>query len=377
MDISITLEEAYDKIRKGNKKPDKLDRKAKLSHKKTRDLDKEMEMRREVQDQKEESKKTGADQYDESCLATDNDKIALLYEYRTPLRGYDSWLENPYQDAYAQDEEYTEQNSEKKRQEELHNILYGALEDHIDNSNPKSEENMRLAQALGIPEDQYLKLFTLHTTSSKDKPYYFMDESKLIELTTPEHVINVLNTFPHVYKGQEKIAKIQELLQQAPDESFEESFIGTDSDKLAILYEDVTLSKIGQKKVLAPEEGNAVGKADLSDFIFAQSNGGTENFTLWTIRENDSKTDPTKKAGDEMVINGKLKIPEKAISGAGSAMGNAQERYQTYDTITIYVTNLDGEDYVKKYPDPKRRIRSCKVNKIFKLRIGGETYNIV
>lgn len=151
-----------------------------------------------------------------------------------------------------------------------------------------------------------------------------------------------------------------------------------DIEKMALIYEDVNLSKIGSKGVFAPEDdGKTVSKSDLSDFMFANSNGGTENFTVWTKRENDSKTDPSKKAGDTMVINGKLKIPERAITGAGSPLGDAQQRYSNYDLITIYVSSIDGEDYLRKFPDPKKRIRSFKVPQVTKLRIGGETYNIV
>jgi hypothetical protein len=151
-------------------------------------------------------------------------------------------------------------------------------------------------------------------------------------------------------------------------------------DDMLLLYEEVNLSKFGRKSVITPKSGksgNTVNKEDLSNFIFSNTNGGTENFTLWTIRENDSKTDQTKKAGQTMVVNGKLKIPRKAIIGTGSLQGNAKERYQKYDTITIYVSSIDGENYLRKYPQPQKRIRQAKVNKIFKLRIGGETYNIV
>lgn len=161
----------------------------------------------------------------------------------------------------------------------------------------------------------------------------------------------------------------------------------TDLEKLSLIYEnlaktylqeDINLSKSGQKEVMIPDEsGKKVSKEDLSNFIYANSNGGTENFTVWTIRENDSKTDPSKKAGDVMMVNGKLKIPEKAINGVGSPLGNTKERYTNYNILTMYVSSLDGENYIQKFPNPKDRIRNVKVSKIFKLKIGGEIYNIL
>jgi hypothetical protein len=144
-----------------------------------------------------------------------------------------------------------------------------------------------------------------------------------------------------------------------------------DLEKLSLIYENIVTQKLQEDIDL-----NTVSKEDLSNFIFAHSNGGTENFTIWTIRKNTSKTDPFKKAGDEMMVNGKLKIPEKAITGAGSPLGNAKERYDNYDILTMYVSSIDGESYIQKFPNPKDRIRNVDISKVFRLKIGGETYNI-
>lgn len=143
--------------------------------------------------------------------------------------------------------------------------------------------------------------------------------------------------------------------------------------KFGYLLEDVDLMRSGGNKVSMEGED----ADDITNFIYANTNGGTEKFTVWTYRTNDSKTDPTKKAGDVMEINGSLKIPKTAIVGTGSAIGDAEEAYKNYDLLRIYVSNLDGENYIAKYPDPKKRIRSFKVNPIFKLKIGKEIYHIV
>lgn len=147
----------------------------------------------------------------------------------------------------------------------------------------------------------------------------------------------------------------------------------TDVENISIIYEDIQLKKVGDRTV----EGKDIPRDDLSNFIFAHTNGGTEHFTIWTIRTNDSKTDPNKRAGDEMVANGTLKIPGNKSTGAISPLGNPQEKYTNYGVITMYVSSLDGEDFNKNYPNPKDRIRNIKLLKAFKLKIGGEIYNIV
>lgn len=138
------------------------------------------------------------------------------------------------------------------------------------------------------------------------------------------------------------------------------------------LFEDVELKRISSDSILSKDEDtNEVKRENLSNFIFANTNGGTELFTVYTIRKNDSKTDPSKKAGDKMAINGKLKIPEKCIKGTGSHLGTAKDLYSNYKLLRILVSSVDGEPY------PPCSIRSFDVSNIFKLVIGRETYNII
>jgi hypothetical protein len=137
-----------------------------------------------------------------------------------------------------------------------------------------------------------------------------------------------------------------------------------------ILSEDVDLTATSPKTIrIKNQETGKVEVVDLSNFIFSNTNGGTENFTIVGIRANDSKTDPSKKAGDEMTINGRLKYK---YSGTGEKpLGDAKQRYDKYDTLTVLVTSVDGEPY------PKESIRSFKVNTIKKIIMSGETYNIL
>lgn len=123
------------------------------------------------------------------------------------------------------------------------------------------------------------------------------------------------------------------------------------------------------------EEDGTVKSEDLSNFIFANTNGGTEKFTVWTIRTNDSKTDPTKKAGDVMKINGTLTIPKSALSGGKSPTGDAKQTYQNYDLLRMYVSSVDGVSY--NHLPPNKKIRSFKTRPIFKLRIGKKEYDII
>ena len=145
------------------------------------------------------------------------------------------------------------------------------------------------------------------------------------------------------------------------------------------ITEDIDLKKSGMNTVEVPEGelGSTIKKEDLTNLIFANTNGGTENFTVWSIRKNDSKSDPSKKAGTEMVTNGKLKIPATAINGKGSPLGSPMERYGKYNILTMYVSSIDGENYIKKFPEPNKRIRNVKVDTISKIKMGGETYHVV
>lgn len=137
------------------------------------------------------------------------------------------------------------------------------------------------------------------------------------------------------------------------------------------LFEDVDLKYTANKKVIFKnEETGKVEVEDISNFIFSRTNGGTEPVTLYGVRTNDSKTDPSKKAGDPMVINGKMKFKYEP-TGTPSHLGDAKHRYSAYDTITLAVNSVDGKKY------PPKSYRHIKLNNIRKIAMGGETYNIL
>jgi len=149
------------------------------------------------------------------------------------------------------------------------------------------------------------------------------------------------------------------------------SYFGTFEKLCITLLEDVDLKAVAPKTIrFQNEETGEIEVEDISNFIFAHTNGGTEPVTLYGIRTNDSKSDPSKKAGDEMVINGRLKF-KYTPTGTPSPLGNAQERYKKYDTITLLVKSVDGEPY------PDGSIRHIKVNTLHKIVMGRETYNIL
>ena len=137
------------------------------------------------------------------------------------------------------------------------------------------------------------------------------------------------------------------------------------------LLEDIEAEAVAPKKIKIenPDTGK-VELVDISNFIYANTNGGTEPVTLYGIRANDSKTDPSKKAGSEMVINGRMTYKYKPTGGP-SPMGNAQQRYGNYDILTLEVSSVDGKAY------PPKTQRNIKVNTITKIVMGGEVYKIL
>lgn len=137
------------------------------------------------------------------------------------------------------------------------------------------------------------------------------------------------------------------------------------------LFEAIDAEAVGPKKIkIQNDETGQVEVVDISNFIFANTNGGTEPVTLYGIRANDSKTDPSKKAGTQMVINGRMSYKYKPTGGP-SPMGNAQERYRNYDILTLEVSSVDGVPY------PPKSLRNIKMDTIRKIAMGGETYNIL
>jgi hypothetical protein len=136
-----------------------------------------------------------------------------------------------------------------------------------------------------------------------------------------------------------------------------------------LIVEAQELEKVGNKSIrLQDQDTNEV--IDLTDFIVANSDGGTQNITLYGVRANDSKSEPHKKAGNPMRLNGRTNFKYKS-TGNPSPLGDAKQRYDNYDILTVMVTSVDGKTY------PKGQIRNIKVNTINKIVMGGKTYNIL
>lgn len=138
------------------------------------------------------------------------------------------------------------------------------------------------------------------------------------------------------------------------------------------LYEAINVKKVGPTTVLNRDiETKKLKRTDLVNFIFANTTAGNDKFTVYTIRKNDSKTDSSKKAGDEMIINGTLRIPKACIKGTGSHLGDAKNLYSKYKLLRMLVMSVDGRKY------KPCSIRSFDVSGIYKLVMNRNTYNIV
>ena len=140
-------------------------------------------------------------------------------------------------------------------------------------------------------------------------------------------------------------------------------------EKLALLYEDIQLKRMGGKRI---------NRGDISNFLYQITNGGQEDFSVITIRKNDSRTNSSKKAGMEMKVTGRL--------GSCSATRDKSDyrvpeldtkvQYQKNAILRMCVSSVDGENYITKYPTADRT-RSIDVVNIKKVEAGGEIYNIV
>lgn len=135
-----------------------------------------------------------------------------------------------------------------------------------------------------------------------------------------------------------------------------------------LLYEEI-VHRTGRK---------SIDRQDISNVIYSITDGGRELFSVYTVRKNDSKTDPSKRAGDVMKITGKL--------GSCKATRNSSvERRPELSTPVQYaknailrmcVTSVDGVDYVSRYP-AERRTRSFDVTEVTKIEAGNIKYDIV
>ena len=141
-----------------------------------------------------------------------------------------------------------------------------------------------------------------------------------------------------------------------------------DLEQIGLLYEAMSVRRTGRK---------SVNRKDISNFIYQITDGGREVFTVYTIRKNDSKTDPKKKAGSPMVVTGKF--GSCAATRQASQFRNPRQdmkyQYKENAVLKMCVTSVDGVNYLKL--PAEQRTRSYDVTNITKIEAGGEEYFIV
>ena len=122
-------------------------------------------------------------------------------------------------------------------------------------------------------------------------------------------------------------------------------------------------------------DGNNV---DISNFIYKNTDGGRELFTIFTIRKNDSKSDPSKKAGMEMRVTGKYGSCKASRDSSDTRVPELSTvvQYAKNNILRMCVSSVDGEDYTKVY-SPAQRTRSFDVTQITKIEAGNEIYEIL
>ena len=137
---------------------------------------------------------------------------------------------------------------------------------------------------------------------------------------------------------------------------------------LELLYEDVYLKRTGKK---------TVNRKDISNKLFQITDGGREMCTVFTTRKNDSTTEPSKKAGMEMVVVGRLGscAATRAASQSRHPELDTKVQYKNNAILRMCVTSIDGKDYTKTRT-PAERTRSIDVTQITKIEAGGEVYHI-
>ena len=134
------------------------------------------------------------------------------------------------------------------------------------------------------------------------------------------------------------------------------------------ILEDVDIKRTGP---------NTIDAENISNLLFKLTNGGIQNCTIYTIRKNDSQSNPSKKAGMEMAINGRLGACKRTVAPeARRPEASTPVQLKKNNILRMCVTSVDGEDYTKKY-DLNQRTRSFDITKIFKIAAGGEVYNVV
>lgn len=110
---------------------------------------------------------------------------------------------------------------------------------------------------------------------------------------------------------------------------------------------------------------DSTDESDISNFLFAHTQAGKDILSITAVREWDSKTDPSKKAGDLMTLTGRL--------GACKGSHNiSQTRNPNLDTKVQYARN--GVLRLCVTRNGRKVTRSFKVGSIKKIVMGGDTW---
>ena len=138
-----------------------------------------------------------------------------------------------------------------------------------------------------------------------------------------------------------------------------------DSEKLALLYESITLTRQSEKIVNGKDISNL-----LTELI-----SGNEKCTIYGRRYQDSRTEPHKRAGMKMVINGRFGVCSKLPKSDRKVPELSSKRqYDKNALIRVCADSVDGESYTRRKPEDK--MTSIKVGTIYKIEAGNETYHI-
>lgn len=121
----------------------------------------------------------------------------------------------------------------------------------------------------------------------------------------------------------------------------------------------------------------SIGRQDISNFLYKITDGGREVFSIWTIRKNDSKTDPSKKAGTPMKLTGRLGACKASLAASTEKRPelSTPEQYKKNMVLRMCVSSIDGADYTT-FP-PEKRTRSFDVTTVTRIEAGGQEYDIV
>lgn len=143
------------------------------------------------------------------------------------------------------------------------------------------------------------------------------------------------------------------------------------------LFMERDVKALSNKRFQFLGDDGKVRREDISDFIFEFTDGGRETFSVHTIRKNDSKTDPTKKAGDIMVLTGRYGACKASLQASKERRPelDTSVQYPKNKILRMCVTSVDGEDYTKKYP-PEKRTRSFGVENIIKISANNEEFEV-